>query len=94
MRAISSKGKNPSPFYIGLGLKGPFAKRWRQGPIRPEEVSETARQLAAEGAQDYAQKMADQLTHKALEALHTAQPQGDGALALRALADLLLKRKG
>ncbi len=88
------EGKKSLPVLYGLGLDGPFARRWRQGPIRPEEVSETARQLAAEGAKDYAQHMADQLTSKALHALQAAQPQGDGALALRDLADLLLKRKG
>lgn len=88
------EGKKSLPVLYGLGLDGPFSKRWQQGPIRPDEISELANQLAAEGAQDYAQQMADQLTHKALQALENARPQGDGALALHALADLLLKRKG
>ncbi len=88
------EGKKSLPVLYGLSLDGPFAQRWRQGPIQPEQISNLAHQLAAEGAQDYAQKLADQLTGKALQALQAAQPLGAGASALKDLADLLLKRKG
>lgn len=86
------EGKKSLPVLFGLSREGVFAHRWRQGDIKPEEIPGLARQLAEEGAQDYAQRTADELTGQALQALQEAQPQGAHAQALFVLTDLLLQR--
>jgi geranylgeranyl pyrophosphate synthase len=74
-------------------MDGPFAHRWRQGPIREEEVPELARQLEASGAKDYTQEIAGRLTGQALEHLEAAHPAGEAAEGLRELALRLVGRK-
>jgi geranylgeranyl diphosphate synthase type I len=86
-------GKKSLPVLFGLGCNGPFARRWRQGPVLPEEVADLARQLEAEGARGYAQEAADRLTRQALSHLEAANPQGEAADALRELALQLVSRK-
>lgn len=85
-------GKNSLPVLYGLGLQGPFSKRWHQGNIRPDEVDELADQLAVEGAREYTQQKASELTDQALEFLQTAQPSGLAGEALTSLAHKLLRR--
>ena len=87
-------GKKSLPVLYGLGLDGPFARRWRQGPIHPGEIAELARQLETEGARRYTQKTADRLTRQALDHLNAAQPHGEAGEPLRELADMLVKRQG
>jgi geranylgeranyl diphosphate synthase type I len=85
-------GKKSLPVLYGLGLGGPFAQRWREGPIRPEEVPALSSQLEAEGALGYTQETADRLTGQALETLEAVDPQGEAGQALRELARHLLSR--
>jgi geranylgeranyl diphosphate synthase type I len=87
------EGKKSLPILYGLGKNGPFAARWKQGPIRQEEVEELARKLAAETAYSYAQDAAVQMTDMAVNSLREADPQGEAGEVLIALADRLLKRK-
>jgi geranylgeranyl diphosphate synthase type I len=86
-------GKKSLPVLYGLGLGGPFARRWQQGPVHAEEVPALARQLEAEGAKGYTQEIADHLTGQALEHLESAHPQGEAGEALRELALALVSRK-
>jgi geranylgeranyl diphosphate synthase type I len=86
------EGKNSLPVLAGLGANGNFAGRWRQGPIRAEEVQELARLLASEGAYETASDAAKQMTDLALMSLREADPQGEAGDALFELADRLLKR--
>jgi geranylgeranyl diphosphate synthase type I len=86
-------GKKSLPVLCGLGKKGPFAKRWNEGPVRPEEVESLANQLAEEGVKLYTQEMADQMTDLALENLRTADPQGEAGEALFELTQMLLNRQ-
>ena len=86
------EGKNSLPVLFGLEKNGAFAKRWRQGPIRPEEVQEVAALLEAESARTSAQEAARQMTDLALENLRVANPQGEAGAALKSLADKLLQR--
>jgi geranylgeranyl diphosphate synthase type I len=86
------EGKNSLPVLAGLQSKGKFAARWRQGPIRAEEVQELARTLASEGAYETATDAAKQMTDLALMSLREADPQGEAGDALFELADKLLKR--
>lgn len=86
-------GKKSLPVLYGLGLNGLFARRWMQGPIKPEEVSDLAAQLEIEGGRSYTEDQASQLTAQAVQALEKASPQGEAGQALRQLTDLLLKRK-
>jgi geranylgeranyl diphosphate synthase type I len=86
-------GKKSLPVLCGLGKKGPFAKRWGEGPVRPEEVEELANQLAEEGVKLYTQEMADQMTDLALENLRAADPQGEAGEALFELTQMLLNRQ-
>lgn len=86
------EGKKSLPVLYGLSRGGPFAQRWAQGPISPEEVPALAAQLEAEGARQYAEAEANRLTHEALQALEDAYPQGEAGVALRELALKLLKR--
>ena len=76
----------------GLGANGKFAARWKQGPIRAEEVQELARVLASEGGYETATDAAKQMTDLALMSLREADPQGEAGDALFELTDKLLKR--
>lgn len=87
------EGKKSLPVLAGLGADGKFAARWKQSPIRPEEVQELARLLASEGGYEVAVEAAKQMTDLALMNLREADPQGEAGEALFELADKLLKRK-
>jgi geranylgeranyl pyrophosphate synthase len=76
-----------------MGLKGPFARRWELGDIQPDEVKGLSDQLEAEGARDFTQQTAGELTNKALQFLDDAHPSGMAGEALCILAGKLLRRK-
>lgn len=86
------EGKKSLPVLFGLEKNGEFAKRWRQGPIRAEEVRELAALLETESARTSAQEAARQMTDLALENLSVANPQGEAGASLKSLADKLLQR--
>jgi geranylgeranyl diphosphate synthase type I len=86
------EGKKSFPVLVGLGKKGPFAARWAQGPIQPDEVEEIASQLANEGGYAAAYEAASQMTDLAVNSLREADPQGEAGEALMELSDKLLKR--
>jgi geranylgeranyl diphosphate synthase type I len=87
------EGKKSLPVLYGLGQNKKFAKRWKSGPITPQDVQAVAQMLAEEGASDYAQIKSKEWTDKALASLEKANPQGQAGQALRELADKLLGRK-
>ncbi|GAB4578478.1 MAG: polyprenyl synthetase family protein [Anaerolineales bacterium] len=86
-------GKKSLPVLYGLQQNGPFAARWRQGPVQESEARALATQLEAEGARTYTQNMADDLTAKALKYLEAVNPQNQAGEALIELADMLLQRQ-
>lgn len=86
------EGKKSLPVLIGLGKKGPFAKRWAQGPITKEEVQGVAKLLASESAYTTSHEAAKQMTDMAVMSLRQADPQGDAGDALNNLAGKLLGR--
>lgn len=86
-------GKKSLPVLYGLGKNGPFAKRWKSGPITPADVEAVAKMLADEGASGYAQDKSKEWTDKALDSLAKAEPKGEAGAALRELSDRLLGRK-
>jgi geranylgeranyl diphosphate synthase type I len=86
-------GKNSLPVLAGLSAKGKFAERWKQGPIRREEVEEVARLLVNEGGYSTAYEASKQMTDLALLNLYEADPQGEPGQALYDLADKLVKRE-
>jgi geranylgeranyl diphosphate synthase type I len=87
------EGKNSLPVLFALEKNGPFAKRWKQGPIKVEEVKDVANLLESEGAKAYAAEMSQTETGKALGFLEQANPKGEAGAALLELANMLLKRK-
>jgi geranylgeranyl diphosphate synthase type I len=74
-------------------MEGKFAERWKKGPIKQSEVGGIAVLLANEGGQEYAGKIAQEETNKALENLKKAGPRGRAGESLLELANKLLKRK-
>jgi geranylgeranyl diphosphate synthase type I len=87
------EGKNSLPILYGLMHSGRFAKRWKQGPIQPEEVREVVGWLDDEGALGYAQERAHHLTNEAIKSLHLAEPSGTAGAGLLDLANKLLERR-
>jgi geranylgeranyl diphosphate synthase type I len=87
-------GKKSLPVIYGLGKKGLFSQLWAVGHIHPEEVTNLADQLAAEGARLYTQETADRMTDMALQSLRMASPQGEAGEALFELVNKLLFREG
>jgi geranylgeranyl diphosphate synthase type I len=88
------EGKKSLPILFGLNQSGIFARRWREGPISPDEVASLASQLEAEGARTFTEQAACEMTDQAQQALDQAKPVGEAGQELRDLADSLLKRKG
>lgn len=86
------EGKKSLPVLFGLEKNDEFAKRWRQGPIRAEEVRALANLLETESAKTSAREAARQMTNRALENLRAAHPQGEAGESLKSLADKLLQR--
>ncbi|MBN2387742.1 MAG: polyprenyl synthetase family protein [Anaerolineales bacterium] len=86
-------GKKSFPVLVGLGRGGPFARRWAEGPIRPEETAALAEGLAEEGVKMHTQETADQMNDLAIASLRTADPQGEAGEALFELAQKLIDRK-
>lgn len=85
-------GKKSLPVVYGLLQDGPFAARWRQGNITPEEAPLLAEQLIREGAQAFTRTAADQMTDLALQSLRRADPQGEAGEEIYRLTRALLQR--
>jgi geranylgeranyl diphosphate synthase type I len=85
--------KKSLPVLYGLSKKGPFAERWEEGSINPDDVQGLADQLATEGGRLFTQETADQMTDMALEALRRADPKGKAGDALFELTNQLLLRE-
>jgi geranylgeranyl diphosphate synthase, type I len=87
-------GKKTIPILYALQQGNRFAERWASGPIRSAEVEELAGLLTEEGAQEYTQEKADELTRRALLALSSAvKEENQSTAALREMADRLLQRQ-
>jgi geranylgeranyl diphosphate synthase, type I len=86
-------GKKSLPVLYGLEQKNLFALRWLAGPVESQDVPALARQLELEGARQFTQSKADELTEQARQALRVANPQGEAGQALAELSGWLLGRK-
>lgn len=82
-------GKKTLPVLFALSNKKRFSHRWKAGPISADEVEQLADCLVEEGAKEFSEKMADNLTMKALQALKEAVIEENDAY--KALNDLALK---
>lgn len=87
------EGKNSLPVLYALEKNGKFAKRWRQAPITVNDVMKVSALLEDEGAREYAEKMSEIETQKALDYLKQADPRGEAGDTMLGLANRLLKRK-
>jgi geranylgeranyl diphosphate synthase type I len=85
-------GKKSLPILYGLSMNGSFAKRWKQGPIPPDEVKIVAKLLEDEGGLEYTRRTADRLTRLAHQDLESANPKGPAADSLLSLVNDLLER--
>ena len=85
-------GKKSLPVIYGVQQNGPFSARWKEKPIQPSETEALAYQLENEGARQFTQEAAAQMTSKALEALERAGTAGEASIALADLANRLLQR--
>jgi geranylgeranyl diphosphate synthase type I len=86
-------GKKSLPVIYGLQQEGPFADRWVQGSIQPQETKTLADQLENEGARTYTQESANMMTEQALQSLSEANPKGQAGEFLISLANSLLRRE-
>jgi geranylgeranyl pyrophosphate synthase len=77
----------------GLSNDGEFAKRWKLGPIKPDEVAGIIKMLELEGGKTYAQAQTTRLLNQALSTLEEAHPNAIAGEALRNLAVSLVNRQ-
>ncbi|MBK5107900.1 MAG: polyprenyl synthetase family protein [Anaerolineales bacterium] len=85
-------GKKSLPVIFGMQQNGPFSARWTSGPVQQNETAALARELDKEGARQFTQDSAAQMTSKALAALDQAKSEGEAGEALVELANRLLRR--
>lgn len=85
--------KKSLPVLFGLQKNGLFAKRWLQGQITKDEISEIAQQLTIEGGLFYAEEIADRMSDMAKKFLMIMSPPGVAGEALYSLSEQLLKRE-
>ncbi len=94
-KSVSSdllEGKKSLPVLYGLEKNGKFAERWKKDALTEDEIPEMAHLLEVEGARLETQRQADQMTEFALNALRTANPQGEAGDVLFELTERLLGR--
>jgi geranylgeranyl diphosphate synthase, type I len=85
-------GKKSLPVVYGLQKGGEFAKRWRQGPVEPEDVDKLAETLSDEGGRAFTEECVQKFTAEALKALDDTLPQRQAGRELKDLAYLLISR--
>jgi geranylgeranyl diphosphate synthase type I len=86
-------GKKSLPILFGLAQQGAFMQRWQRGAIAADEAAVVAGLLEQDGGKAFAERHSDKLTAQALQALASAQPQGEAGDVLRELASRLLRRQ-
>jgi len=77
----------------GLEKNGAFARRWKEGPLRAEEVALLADLLAQESVKLRTLETVDAMTDLALKMLLQADPSGAAGEALFELVNFLLRRQ-
>lgn len=87
------EGKHSLPVLYALSKGSRFARRWKAGPVNPEEVRAVAQLIEDEGGREYANSIAAAETRKALQNLEMANPRGEAGTSLLELANMLLQRK-
>jgi geranylgeranyl diphosphate synthase type I len=85
--------KKTLPVLFGIQKAEKFAKRWIQGNIVPDEVSEIAKQLEKEGGLLYAEESADRMSDMAKKFLNIMSTTGEAGYVLFALTEQLLNRE-
>jgi geranylgeranyl diphosphate synthase, type I len=86
-------GKKTLPVLYAISQQGHFAQRWKQGKIKPDEIKDLAKIMMDEGAGEYTEKTADQLTQKALQILEKITYPDEAGNSLKELTNSLLSRK-
>lgn len=85
-------GKVTLPVIYGLSTNSEFARRWKQGPIKSDELSKIMELLEHAGAKEFAQSQAQRLLDEAINILQGSHPVGIAFEALRNLAMSLVNR--
>lgn len=85
--------KKTLPVLFCLQKDGPFAERWNQGNIKPEEIPVITEQISKEGGFLYCQETADLMSDMANKYLSIISPQGIVGEALYTIFNILLKRE-
>jgi geranylgeranyl diphosphate synthase type I len=84
--------KKTLPVLYGLERNPDLATLYREAEPDEEFVTQVTKGLAATGAREFAAKQANAYSQEALEHLAAANPQGEAAVALRELTNMLLNR--
>ncbi len=85
-------GKKTLPVVYGLTSKGRFHTNWKPGKITLEEAISQTKNLAEDGAYEYAREKIHMETGKATYYLDQARPEGEAGEALYDLAAKLINR--
>jgi geranylgeranyl diphosphate synthase, type I len=86
-------GKITLPVLYGLSQGGNFAKRWLQGSIHADELTEVKHNLEIDGGKDYTISEENRLVNEALSLLEETKPVGIAGQVLKDLAHGLINRQ-